>query len=106
MNMEPVKGQNDGGMEPDRERGSQTMNAWGQMKDIPMFSLLYSVQYGALRESVQGFAWIPTNPALPRPVEEGEVSPEAAQASPDLRSSPAAERLAAATMALASAAVS
>ena len=29
------------------------------VKDIPMFSLFYSVEYGALRESVQGFAWIP-----------------------------------------------
>jgi len=28
-------------------------------KDIPMFSLFYSVEYGALREGVQGFAWIP-----------------------------------------------
>jgi peptide/nickel transport system substrate-binding protein len=29
------------------------------VKDIPMFSLFYSVEYGALRGSVQGFAWIP-----------------------------------------------
>ena len=29
------------------------------VKDIPMFSLFYSVEYGALRDSVQGFAWIP-----------------------------------------------
>jgi peptide/nickel transport system substrate-binding protein len=29
------------------------------VKDIPMFSLFYSVEYGALRETVQGFAWIP-----------------------------------------------
>ena len=28
-------------------------------KDIPMLSLFYSVEYGALRDSVQGFAWIP-----------------------------------------------
>jgi peptide/nickel transport system substrate-binding protein len=29
------------------------------VKDIPMFSLFYSVEYGALRDSVQGFVWIP-----------------------------------------------
>jgi peptide/nickel transport system substrate-binding protein len=29
------------------------------VKDIPMFSLFYSVEYAALRETVQGFAWIP-----------------------------------------------
>ena len=29
------------------------------VKDIPMFSLFYSVEYGALRDSVQGFAWVP-----------------------------------------------
>jgi peptide/nickel transport system substrate-binding protein len=29
------------------------------VKDIPMFSLFYSVEYGVLRESVQGFTWIP-----------------------------------------------
>jgi peptide/nickel transport system substrate-binding protein len=28
-------------------------------KDIPMLTLFYSVEYGALRDSVQGFAWIP-----------------------------------------------
>jgi peptide/nickel transport system substrate-binding protein len=28
-------------------------------KDIPMLSLFYSVEYGALRDTVQGFAWIP-----------------------------------------------
>jgi len=28
-------------------------------KDIPMLSLFYSVEYGALRDNVQGFAWIP-----------------------------------------------
>jgi peptide/nickel transport system substrate-binding protein len=28
-------------------------------KDIPMLSLFYSVEYGALRDGVQGFAWIP-----------------------------------------------
>jgi hypothetical protein len=29
------------------------------VKDIPMFSLFYSVEYGALRNNVHGFAWIP-----------------------------------------------
>lgn len=29
------------------------------VKDIPKFSLFYLVEYGALRDSVQGFAWIP-----------------------------------------------
>jgi peptide/nickel transport system substrate-binding protein len=29
------------------------------VKDIPMFSLFYSVEYAALRDDVQDFAWIP-----------------------------------------------
>ncbi len=29
------------------------------VKDIPMFSLFYSVEYGVLRDGVQGFEWIP-----------------------------------------------
>jgi peptide/nickel transport system substrate-binding protein len=29
------------------------------VKDIPMLSLFYSVEYGVLRDSVQGFVWIP-----------------------------------------------
>jgi len=29
------------------------------VKDIPMFSLFYSVEYGVLRDDIQGFAWIP-----------------------------------------------
>ncbi|MGH6815486.1 MAG: hypothetical protein ACREC6_07270 [Hyphomicrobiaceae bacterium] len=29
------------------------------VKDIPMFSLPYSVEYAVPRDSVQGFAWIP-----------------------------------------------
>ena len=28
-------------------------------RDIPMFSLFYSVEYAALRDTVQGFEWIP-----------------------------------------------
>ena len=41
--------------------------------DLPMVPLIFGAEYAAMRASVNGFEWVPDNPALPRPLEIGQL---------------------------------